>query len=75
MSTTVPSLTIPRDSTRWVQMLLGLLCMAAIASPQYVWTLLVGPLAKQFDTTRTAIQWTFFLLIGLQTFSALSKAG
>ncbi len=68
MSTTVPSLAIPRDSTRWMQMLLGLLCMAAIASPQYVWTLLVGPLAKQFDTSRTAIQWTFFLLIGLQTF-------
>ena len=68
MSITVPSLAMPKTSTRWVQMLLGLLCMMAIASPQYVWTLLVGPLSAQFSTTRTVIQWTFFLLIGLQTF-------
>ena len=68
MSTTVPSLAMPKTSTRWVQMLLGLLCMMAIASPQYVWTLLVGPLSAQFSTSRTVIQWTFFLLIGLQTF-------
>ena len=68
MSATVPAVAITQPSTRWVQMLLGLLCMMAIASPQYVWTLLVGPLSKQFDTTRTVIQWTFFLLIGLQTF-------
>ena len=68
MSTTVPGFVVPQTSTRWVQMLLGLLCMMAIASPQYVWTLLVGPLSTQFAVSRTVIQWTFFLLIGLQTF-------
>lgn len=68
MSTTVQSLAPPLGRTRWIQMLLGLICMMAIASPQYVWTLLVGPLSTQFGTTRTAIQWTFFILIGVQTF-------
>jgi len=68
MSTTVQSPVMTRGSTRWVQMLLGLLCMMAIASPQYVWTLLVGPLSTQFSATRATIQWTFFILIGVQTF-------
>ena len=68
MSTTVQAPVMTRGSTRWVQMLLGLLCMMAIASPQYVWTLLVGPLSTQFGATRAAIQWTFFILIGVQTF-------
>lgn len=30
---------------RWRQLVLGLICMAAISSPQYVWTLLTKPLA------------------------------
>ena len=25
--------------SRWVQLLLGLLCMIVISSPQYIWTL------------------------------------
>lgn len=25
--------------TRWRQLILGLICMAAISSPQYIWTL------------------------------------
>ena len=68
MSATVQNLVPPLARTRWIQMLLGLICMMAIASPQYVWTLLVGPLSTQFGTTRTVIQWTFFILIGVQTF-------
>ena len=30
--------------TRWTQLLLGLLCMVVISSPQYVWTLFTQPL-------------------------------
>ncbi len=28
---------------KWRQLVLGLICMAAISSPQYVWTLLTKP--------------------------------
>ena len=31
-------------ATRWGQLGLGLICMMAISSPQYVWTLFVKPL-------------------------------
>ncbi len=31
-------------SNRWNQLLLGVIAMMAISSPQYVWTLFTGPL-------------------------------
>jgi OFA family oxalate/formate antiporter-like MFS transporter len=53
---------------RWVQLLLGLIAMMAISSPQYVWTLFTGPLNQKLGTTLAEIQVTFSLLIILQTF-------
>jgi oxalate/formate antiporter len=53
---------------RWTQMLLGLLCMTAISSPQYVWTLFTKPLAAKFGVPLSELQITFSLLIVLQTF-------
>ncbi len=32
---------------KWRQLVLGLICMAAISSPQYVWTLLTKPPGRQ----------------------------
>jgi hypothetical protein len=32
---------------RWLQLGLGLVCMMAISSPQYVWTLMTKPLAAK----------------------------
>jgi MFS transporter, OFA family, oxalate/formate antiporter len=55
-------------SDRWIQLLLGVVAMMAISSPQYVWTLFTGPLNQKFGTTLTEIQVTFSLLIVLQTF-------
>jgi MFS transporter, OFA family, oxalate/formate antiporter len=55
-------------STRWVQLLLGVIAMMAISSPQYTWTLFTGPLNKALGTTLAELQWTFSLLIILQTF-------
>jgi len=40
----------------------------AISSPQYVWTLVTGPLNAKLGTTLAEIQVTFSLLIVLQTF-------
>ncbi len=56
------------QSNRWTQLLLGVVAMMAISSPQYVWTLFTGPLNQKLGTTLTEIQWTFSLLIVLQTF-------
>jgi OFA family oxalate/formate antiporter-like MFS transporter len=52
---------------RWCQLVLGLIAMMAISSPQYVWTLFTGPLNQKLGTTLAELQWTFSLLIILQT--------
>jgi oxalate/formate antiporter len=52
---------------RWNQLILGVIAMMAISSPQYVWTLFTTPLSAKLGTTLTELQWTFSLLIVLQT--------
>jgi oxalate/formate antiporter len=54
--------------TRWGQLGLGLVCMMAISSPQYVWTLFTKPLGTALSVTPASLQVTFSLLIVLQTF-------
>jgi MFS transporter, OFA family, oxalate/formate antiporter len=56
------------QTSRWFQMLLGLVAMMAISSPQYVWTLFTGPLNAALGTSLAELQVTFSLLIVLQTF-------
>jgi len=56
------------STNRWLQLVLGLIAMMAISSPQYVWTLFTGPLNQAMGTTLAEIQVTFSLLIVLQTF-------
>ncbi|OZI23959.1 oxalate/formate MFS antiporter [Bordetella genomosp. 9] len=55
-------------SNRWTQLLLGLVCMMAISSPQYVWTLFTKPLSAKLGVPLSELQVTFSLLIVLQTF-------
>jgi OFA family oxalate/formate antiporter-like MFS transporter len=64
---TIPALT-HTAATRWAQLGLGLICMMAISSPQYVWTLFTKPLAAALGATPAGLQVTFSLLIVLQTF-------
>jgi len=54
--------------SRWLQLTLGVIAMMAISSPQYTWTLFVGPLNQKLGTTLAEIQFTASLLIILQTF-------
>jgi oxalate/formate antiporter len=61
-------LTAVRPATRWIQLGLGLICMMAISSPQYVWTLFTKPLGSALGAAPAALQVTFSLLIVLQTF-------
>jgi oxalate/formate antiporter len=48
--------------------------MMAISSPQYVWTLFTGPLNQKLGTTLAELQWTFSLLIILQTWCSPLQA-
>ena len=54
--------------SRWQQLIAGVICMMAISSPQYVWTLFTGPLTAKLGVSLAQLQVTFSLLIILQTF-------
>ena len=56
------------QANRWVQLMLGLIAMMAISSPQYVWTLFTAPISKTLGASLAELQVTFSLLIVLQTF-------
>jgi OFA family oxalate/formate antiporter-like MFS transporter len=53
---------------RWFQLVVGLVCMMAISSPQYVWTLFTKPLSAKLGVPLSQLQITFSVLIVLQTF-------
>jgi len=55
------------SSTRWIQLVLGVIAMMAISSPQYVWTLFTKSFQDGLGSTLADIQWTFSILIILQT--------
>src|SRR5213594_1172121 len=59
--------------SRWIQLLLGLICMIVISSPQYVWTLFTQPLMGSLGASLAQIQITFSLLIVVQTFLSPSQ--
>src|SRR6202030_4872022 len=54
-------------STRWIQLVLGLVAMMSISSPQYVWTLFTKSFQDNLHTNLPAIQITFSIVIVLQT--------
>ena len=70
MSDSAASFEMPlaHPAARWTQLGLGLICMMAISSPQYVWTLFTKPLGNALGVAPAALQVTFSLLIVLQTF-------
>jgi OFA family oxalate/formate antiporter-like MFS transporter len=67
MTIAIPSERAAVQTSRWMQLLLGVIAMMAISSPQYVWTLFTSPLNKQLGTTLAELQWTISLLVILQT--------
>src|SRR5256886_15895861 len=49
--------TITRPASyRWMQLFMGIVCMAMIANLQYGWTLFVNPIAEKYGWTKAAIQ-------------------
>jgi MFS transporter, OFA family, oxalate/formate antiporter len=66
-ATTVEYSSQSKTLTRWIQLLLGLIAMMSISSPQYVWTLFTKSFQDGLHTNLPAIQITFSILIVLQT--------
>jgi OFA family oxalate/formate antiporter-like MFS transporter len=56
-----------RPVNRWLQLLVGVMCMALIANLQYGWTLFVVPIDTKYHWGREAIQWAFTLFVLLET--------
>ena len=54
-------------STRWLQLALGIVCMALVANLQYGWTLFVLPIQEKFGWTRSAIQVAFTIFVLVET--------
>jgi MFS transporter, OFA family, oxalate/formate antiporter len=52
---------------RWVQLCLGVVCMALIANLQYGWTLFVGPMHVLRGWRLPEIQWAFSIFISTET--------
>jgi OFA family oxalate/formate antiporter-like MFS transporter len=54
-------------SFRWMQLLMGIICMAMIANLQYGWTLFVNPIADKYGWSKAAIQIAFTIFILTET--------
>ncbi|MEA3139191.1 MAG: transporter, family, oxalate/formate antiporter [Gammaproteobacteria bacterium] len=51
----------------WVQLIIGVICMACVANLQYGWTLFVNPIDAKYHWGRAAIQVAFTLFVLLET--------
>src|SRR6516162_2869940 len=55
------------SSFRWLQLAMGIVCMAMIANLQYGWTLFVDPIDAKYHWGRAAIQLAFTLFVVTET--------
>jgi OFA family oxalate/formate antiporter-like MFS transporter len=51
----------------WVQLVIGVICMAAVANLQYGWTLFVNPIDAKYHWGRASIQVAFTLFVLIET--------
>ncbi|MEO6974905.1 MAG: oxalate/formate MFS antiporter [Gallionella sp.] len=56
-----------KTSNRWVQLVLGIICMAMVANLQYGWTLFVNPMHDKMGWTKAAIQVAFSVFVLTET--------
>src|SRR5882757_3613769 len=50
-------------ATRWLQLIIGVVCMVMIANLQYGWTLFVQPINEKYGWGRPAIQVAFSIFV------------
>ncbi len=55
------------NASRWIQLILGIVCMAMIANLQYGWTLFVTPMEARNHWGLTAIQLAFSIFVVVET--------
>jgi OFA family oxalate/formate antiporter-like MFS transporter len=67
MSATTQNGGRPRPSFRWLQLFLGIVCMAMVANLQYGWTLFVNPIDAKYHWGRAAIQVAFSIFVITET--------
>jgi MFS transporter, OFA family, oxalate/formate antiporter len=67
--TTEATASPPAEGTyfRWLQLAMGIVCMAMIANLQYGWTLFVDPIDQKYHWGRAAIQLAFTLFVVTET--------
>jgi MFS transporter, OFA family, oxalate/formate antiporter len=51
----------------WVQLIVGVICMASVANLQYGWTLFVNPIDAKYHWGRASIQVAFTLFVLIET--------
>ena len=64
---TLNKITTRPASYRWMQLFMGIICMAMIANLQYGWTLFVNPIADKYGWTKAAIQVAFTIFVLTET--------
>jgi OFA family oxalate/formate antiporter-like MFS transporter len=72
MNATSTPAAIPRTNASpfanpWVQLIIGVICMACVANLQYGWTLFVDPIDAKYHWGRAAIQVAFTLFVLIET--------
>jgi MFS transporter, OFA family, oxalate/formate antiporter len=67
VSPAIASPSVPLSRNRWLQLILGIICMASVANLQYGWTLFVLPIQHQWGWSKAEIQVAFTIFILLET--------
>jgi len=66
-SQTAATIQQPEVKSRWLQLVIGIICMAMVANLQYGWTLFVNPMHEKFGWTKAAIQVAFTIFVLCET--------
>jgi OFA family oxalate/formate antiporter-like MFS transporter len=62
-----PATVATGNSRRWIQLLIGVVCMSMIANLQYGWTLFVNPIEDKHHWGKAAIQIAFTIFVLTET--------
>ena len=66
-TSTAETRSLASDTTRWGQLIFGIICMVMIANLQYGWTLFVKPIDDKYHWGRAAIQVAFTIFVLTET--------
>src|SRR5437773_3103751 len=66
-STTLDTPVVAGPSSRWMQLIFGVICMVMVANLQLGWTPFVDPIDQKYHWGRYAIQWAFTIFVLTQT--------